>query len=176
MERQKYLVEANIALLRQALELLGRIDEAAYRAPSHRVGGHLRHILEFYQCAIEGFGNGAIDYDARKRNRAIETDKFAAEAAIRSLLRQLDGLAGARDEVIWVSIEDAGDELPGERMASSVSRELQFLRSHTIHHFAVMTPDLRTLGTPLDETFGMAPSTLRYLASRRRPEVQLCAR
>ena len=48
----------------------------------------------------------------------------------------------------------------------SVSRELQVLSSHTIHHFALIAMTLRLHGIEMDPDFGMAPSTLRYLASR----------
>jgi len=49
-------------------------------------------------------------------------------------------------------------------MESSVSRELQVLSSHTIHHFALIAMTLRLHGVEMDPDFGMAPSTLRYLA------------
>jgi hypothetical protein len=51
-------------------------------------------------------------------------------------------------------------------MQSSASRELQVLSSHTVHHFALIAMTLRMHGVEMDPGFGMAPSTLRYLASR----------
>jgi hypothetical protein len=33
--------------------------------------GHLRHVLEFYQCFLDGL-TSRIDYDARKRDEVIE--------------------------------------------------------------------------------------------------------
>ena len=56
-------------------------------------------------------------------------------------------------------------------MASSnnnimISRELQVLSSHTVHHFALIAVTLRMHGVEMDPDFGMAPSTLRYLASK----------
>jgi hypothetical protein len=52
-------------------------------------------------------------------------------------------------------------------MPSSISRELQVLSSHTIHHFALIAMTLRMHGVELDAEFGMAPSTLRYLSSTK---------
>jgi hypothetical protein len=57
-------------------------------------------------------------------------------------------------------------EVQDSFMRSSVSRELQVLSSHTIHHFALIAMTLRAHGVDLDPEFGMAPSTLRYLASK----------
>jgi hypothetical protein len=55
-------------------------------------------------------------------------------------------------------------------MESSISRELQVLSSHTIHHFALIAITLRMHGVEMDPDFGMAPSTLRYLASKSTAE------
>ena len=51
-------------------------------------------------------------------------------------------------------------------MESSISRELHVLSSYTVYHFALIAITLRMHGVDLDSDFGMAPSTLRYLASK----------
>jgi hypothetical protein len=53
-------------------------------------------------------------------------------------------------------------------MESSISRELQVLSSHTVHHFALIAITLRMHGVEIESDFGMAPSTLRTLHRRRR--------
>ncbi len=63
---------------------------------------------------------------------------------------------------------DAADE--SSWATSSVERELQFLRSHTVHHFALIAVILRLSGLEPGEEFGVAPSTLRY-----RKENGVCA-
>ena len=176
-----YLASENALLLRQALVVLDHIDASTYGSASHRIGAHLRHILEFDLCALDGIESHQVDYDRRQRNREIETSPQVARAVIHRILSRLDLLQETGDDVLWVAVEDAGDELPDEFMLSSISRELQFLRSHTIHHFALMVPALRAAGVPLSPQFGVAPSTLRYLASnagqqQTQMEVQLCAR
>ncbi len=45
---------------------------------------------------------------------------------------------------------------------SSVKRELQFLLSHTIHHYSLVAVALRAQGFEPGADFGVAPSTLRY--------------
>ena len=41
-------------------------------------------------------------------------------------------------------------------------RELLFLISHTVHHFALIAFMLRSFGIEPGDKFGVAPSTLRY--------------
>ena len=167
------LIEANVRWLGQALQLLERLDDAAYSttprgfAP-HRAGAHLRHILEFYRCFLEGLERSHIDYDARRRDEAIEYSRDAASAATQSIIRSLETRHELRDErMIWVRMEDAGASAALESfMESSISRELQVLSSHTVHHFALIAMTLRVHGVQMDPDFGMAPSTLRYLASK----------
>ena len=171
MNRQDTLTQINIRWLRQALRLLDRLDDTTYAATApgldpHRAGAHLRHIIEFYQSFLNGLQSGRIDYDARRRDEAVECSRAAAAAAIRSIVRTLETCPALRSEsMILVRMEDAG-EASDSYMESSISRELQVLSSHTIHHFALIAVTLRMHGVNMDPDFGMAPSTLRYLASK----------
>ena len=175
--RLSALIATNVRWLRQALRLLKQLDDTAYSATApgfapHRAGAHLRHVLEFYQCFLDGMESSHIDYDARRRDESIERSRQTAAAAIRSIIQGLETQADVRQErVVWVRMEDAQDS--GVRdtfMESSLSRELQVLSSHTIHHFALIAVTLRAHGLHLDADFGMAPSTLRHLAGKRTPE------
>jgi hypothetical protein len=173
VQRQEHLIAVNIAWLRQAEALLDRISDATYTASPvglapHKAGGHLRHILEFYECFLAGLAGRRIDYDARKRDPSVEMCRRNAQERIRSLIYLLEAEPALRiDSVVSVRIEDsAGSGIAGPFLVSSVGRELQVLSSHTIHHFALMAMTLRALGVPVDPDFGMAPSTLRYLASQ----------
>ena len=171
--RQSALIETNVRWLRQALRLVGGLDDTSYTttprglAP-HRAGAHLRHILEFYRCFLEGLECSHIDYDARRRDDTIEYSREAASAAIRSIIRTLETSRDLYQErIIWVRMEDADSNAVREGfMESSISRELQVLSSHTVHHFALIAITLRVHGVEIDSDFGMAPSTLRYLASK----------
>jgi len=171
--RLTVLIETNVGWLHQALRLLERVDDAAYSttppgfAP-HRAGAHLRHIVEFYRCFLEGLESSHIDYDARRRDETIEFSRDAAAAALRSIIASLQMRTELQGErIVWVQMEDV--EASGVResfMESSISRELQVLSSHTVHHFALVAITLRMHGVEMEPDFGMAPSTLRYLASK----------
>jgi len=173
-QRQHLLIEGNVGLLEQAQRLLDSISDSLYAdspagfAP-HRVGGHLRHVLEFYECLLEGVESGHVDYDARRRDEAIATSRHAAKARIQTIVERLRGCPALRgDMLIWIRAEDAPREQLGDPfLTSSPARELQVLSSHTIHHFALIAMTLRAHGVAVSPDFGMAPSTLRYLASKR---------
>jgi uncharacterized damage-inducible protein DinB len=55
--------------------------------------------------------------------------------------------------------------VPGEPdtwTRSTVARELQFLLSHTVHHYALVAIRLRLAGREPAAGFGVSPSTLRF--------------
>ncbi len=176
-ERQEYLIGVNIAWLRQAQGLLNRISDADHTASPrgldpHKAGGHLRHVLEFYECFLAGLAKGRIDYDARNRDLSVETSRRAAQARIQSLIHRLAAEPALRvDSLVAVRIEDSdGSRISEPFLISSVGRELQVLSSHSIHHFALIAMTLRALGVEVDPDFGVAPSTLRYRASQAAAE------
>ena len=167
--RQAQLIETNVRWLRQARTLLELMDDFSFTASPkgmepHRVSGHFRHILEFYECFLEGVESGYVDYDGRRRDSSLERSRAAAIHKIDDIINRLQTtreLSG--DAAVFVRMEDID---PGEfqdpSLFSSVSRELQVLSSHTIHHFALIAMTLRAHGCDIDRDFGVAPSTLRY--------------
>lgn len=150
------LIQVNLEWLRQASDLLNGISKSAFGEFS----GHMRHIIEFYECFLDGLPAGRIDYDARKRDQSMERSAVAADARIHLLsdrLRTAPELRG--DALVWVCLEESC-------ATSSVGRELQVLSSHTVHHFALIALTLSAHGVAVDPKFGMAPSTLRYNAAK----------
>ena len=163
------LIELNVAWLRQVSVLVDELDDEIFAttpqglAP-HRVGSHLRHVLEFYECFLDGFESRRVDYDSRKRNEAIERNRHSALAGIRSIISRLQSIPTKwTQDVLAVRVEDGEADV---WLASSIGRELQALSSHTIHHFALIAVTLRAHGVQMDADFGMAPSTLRHLAAK----------
>jgi hypothetical protein len=62
---------------------------------------------------------------------------------------------------LLVSTETADQSLQSW-CSSSVVRELEFLQSHTVHHYSLIAILLRLQGIEPEEDFGVAPSTLEY--------------
>jgi uncharacterized damage-inducible protein DinB len=160
------LLNANLACLQQGIDLLTRLPEAEYRAPcealfNSSIGGHLRHNLDHYAAFLAGVGDGEIDYDARGRDRTVEADPAAAIALMRRLQAGLEQLAGCDlDQPLRIRMDDGGDS---SWSATSLRRELQFLLSHGIHHYALIVAIAGGRGFgDFPENFGIAPSTLSY--------------
>ena len=56
---------------------------------------------------------------------------------------------------------DCGEDC-GNPSSSTLGRELQFLVSHTVHHFAIIGAICHRMDIELAPTFGIAPSTLKH--------------
>jgi len=164
------LVSNNTVFLQQAGNLARQLTNDLFRnndSPYFRsgVGKHIRHILGFYACLLAGRRNGKVDYDARQRDERIETDRDYAARKIEGIIDALGTLSdeSEKDTPILVlndKIEDQPPDLSVSR--STIQRELQFLMSHTIHHFAIIAMILKIQGFEPPADFGVAPSTLRY--------------
>ena len=170
MSRDAAVVTANLALLEQAFDLLGRIPDAAYGGPddgAKPVGPHFRHVLEHYSCFLDGRPAGRIDYDARRREAALESDREAARQRVRELIGGLTLLADEPlDSPAEARLECGLGEESEQWSPSSVRRELHFLLSHTVHHYALIGLLLDRHGIDPGPEFGVAPSTLKYWRSQ----------
>jgi uncharacterized damage-inducible protein DinB len=172
--RQLLLIQTNVNWLNQAYALLEDLTDEDYTASPagmspHKVGGHLRHILEFYECFLDGVDCAHVDYDSRRRDLSLEHCRDTALCRIASLIHELQNKRELRgDHLVFVRMEDADNAMSADPyLTSSVSRELGVLSSHTIHHFALIAMTLRLLGRAVDKNFGMAPSTLTHLAKQQ---------
>ena len=170
MQGLNHLTGECIEALRQGLALVERLDDQLYtgiseEAPRGGVGGHLRHCLDFYQSFLSGLPHRRVNYNARERDPLVERDRAHASAKLQAVIIELEALpAEAADITLLVapegSVADTSEESSWCR--STVGRELQFLLSHTIHHYALVALLLRLRGFDASEEFGVNPSTLRH--------------
>jgi uncharacterized damage-inducible protein DinB len=163
------IIRDNILFLRQGIDLLEQLNDDMYvkaAAPyaASGVGKHIRHNLDHYEMFLAGLSTGAIDYDGRQRDAQIETDRRYAIRKMLSIISRLEALeAKSLNRSISVKMND-GEETheASSRSQSTVWRELQFLVSHTVHHYALIAMILKLHGFDCDKDFGVAPSTLKY--------------
>jgi len=161
------ILTANLALLEQGSELIERLPEPLYGGGGGEVakpvGPHFRHVLEHYSCFLDGLGARRIDYDARAREAALESRRDAAVARIRELIGGLTALAGADLETpAEVRLECGVGGESDQWSRSTLRRELHFLLSHTVHHYALIGLLLERHGHAPGPEFGVAPSTLAH--------------
>lgn len=164
MDRLIALKRDSIRLLEQGIALVEQLDDTLFVATgpgfeSGSPGAQLRHCLDSYRCFLGGLTTGFVDYDARERDVRVETERHVAIARMREIAAALEALTPADDgRALRVVCEGGGPD----GTSSTVARELQFLMSHVIHHYALIAMILRTLDFVTPQEFGIAPSTLKH--------------
>jgi hypothetical protein len=171
MQHPVLIIDDNIRFLEQGLQLLKGIADEHYthvEPPLYRngVGAHIRHCLDHYVGLLDGIACAVVDYDARAREVEIETDRSYAISCIEALVERLKSLPENDSDRAIACKMDCGSEDVQRMSSSSVRRELQFLISHTVHHYALIGMMLKHQGIEPHPDFGVAPSTLRYRQSQ----------
>ncbi len=120
------------------------------------IGQHTRHIIELYQCLINGYENADVSYDRRERNYRIEQDVHFAIAQLELIQSHLE----KPNKTVNVTYELRGMETSLE---SNYYREVMYNLEHTIHHHALIKVGINHFtNIELPESFGVAPSTMQY--------------
>jgi len=153
-------------VLDQLHRLLDQLDADRYTTQpvatfGGSVGGHVRHCLDHVNALLQGADNKLIDYEARQRGTEVETDPLTAQSEIKRLDAALADLPPeAMLRTVTTAIFLAADR-PALLAPSSLSREVAFVLSHTIHHYAMIGGMAKALGCAVPDDFGMPPGTLR---------------
>lgn len=153
--------------LQEIKRLLVAINDEHYRHPSQllseaTIGQHIRHILEFYLCLMNGVKSGTVNYDTRERDLELEINRPFAIYTIDKICSNIS-IAGTVDEL---NLEGNFSSTDGETTSikTSVSRELAYCLEHSIHHQALIKISLieQQVKHVVDPNFGVAPATIRH--------------
>src|SRR5882757_10976019 len=111
----------------------------------HTIGQHVRHIIELFQALENGYEQGIVNYEKRKRDKVIENDP---ELACRLLEQILTALPRADKPL---SLEASYGEDPAGPMTLSTNyyREIAYNLEHTIHHMALIRIGIHETGSEL---------------------------
>lgn len=124
------------------------------------IGQHTRHIIELVQCLQQGYDEGCVNYDNRKRDFRIETDLHFAISCIENCNQNLV----LKDRPLLL-IQD-NDLL--KSVNTSYYRELIYNSEHAIHHMALIRVALREMDLDLvGEHFGVAQATIKHLENEQ---------
>lgn len=169
----KRLLGFNQQVLDQALAVVA--EHTVLGAPpfAEPVGAHLRHVVEHYEALVHGLPLGVIDYDGRPRDRRLEASPELAQDRLLGLRRVLGQWTPDMLERPVQVLGQGG--ITGDFdfcVISSVGRELTFLASHAVHHFALLAEHLRRHGVPVPAHFGRAPGTVANEIARHRATVE----
>jgi hypothetical protein len=123
------------------------------------IGGHTRHVIELFQCLINGYENAVVNYELRKRDLEIETNKsFAC-----NLLTTIASAIHMPNKIL--NLQGFYSETGDDKCAVDTNfyRELIYNLEHTIHHMALIRVAINEVSTiKLPENFGVAAATMQY--------------
>lgn len=139
----------NADLIAQAIHVIERLkqDASSDFRYAQVVGPHIRHLIDHYDAFVLGlefFPSGTVQYDVRRRDQILQSQPLVAIARLNVLQDRLRAIAAATrepyplDAAVQV-VSCAGFEGEFEiSAASTIGRELLFLSSHMVHHFALL--------------------------------------
>jgi hypothetical protein len=149
--------------LKSVVEQVSR-DDYSRTISSHEasIGEHTRHTIEFYQCLLEGFVSGTVNYDKRKRNIEIQVSSGNAISTINNIIDNINSVNDDAGLTLEISY-DLSDEST-HRIKSSYKRELAYNIEHAIHHMAIIKSMIveNFSYIVIPENFGIAISTVKY--------------
>jgi hypothetical protein len=162
----------NHHLLGQATDLIVRLKNEALPTFNYgqAIGPHVRHIIEHYTALLAALGSaqGLVDYDARDRDMRIQsvpdatlTKLWELQATMRRFAETLGQHANLKHPLVTRLQAGNVGELTIE-VATTLGRELMFLSSHTVHHFALVGQYSKAAGVDMGHDFGKAPATLAF--------------
>jgi hypothetical protein len=123
------------------------------------IGQHVRHIIEMFQCLEWGYETGSVNYELRKRDPLMETNKEVALAALQVVFEELNKPDKAL--VLEGVYNDHSETLL--QIPTNYYREIIYNLEHTIHHMALIRIGIRELKQiELPEGYGAASATVKH--------------
>ena len=155
------MFDSSIQTIEQFKNVLSQLSSDCYKRPCNAlsnasIGQHTRHIIELYQCLINGYESAVVSYDKRERNKRIEEEIDFAVLQLSDIQEKLE----KPDKEIYMTYE-LGDNEVG--LKSNYFREVMYNLEHAIHHHALIKVGIKDMTTiELPDSFGVAPSTIQY--------------
>lgn len=163
------MVNSQLEILAQGrvyLEGVTKTDYSQIVAPNFisSAGSHMRHIIDHYQALMTGFDTKKVDYDYRLRGGDIESCPNAAINKIAEIALWIGQLSSHDfDEPLLLSSEVSIKSKNVQTVNTSLARELIFVSSHAVHHYAMISQISFAQKAKFDKSFGLAPSTATFL-------------
>jgi hypothetical protein len=124
------------------------------------IGQHMRHIIEMFICLEDGYENAVVNYENRKRDIKIETEKEFAAGLLKKIY---NGLSKENKPMVLEASysEDCNEPI---LFTTNFYREIAYNLEHTIHHMALIKVGIREISSDIEipEGFGVAASTIKY--------------
>jgi uncharacterized damage-inducible protein DinB len=123
------------------------------------IGQHVRHVIELFLELEKGYETGRINYDKRKRDYTIESDRNVAIELLHEIYLRLN----RPDKNLL--LEATYDESSNDTVLISTNyfRELMYNLEHTVHHMALIRVGINEVSAvSVPDDFGVASSTMKY--------------
>lgn len=122
------------------------------------LGQHVRHIIELFVCLYNGYETGVVNYEKRKRDIRIESDKDLAIELMQMITNNLD--KPNKDLLLEPGYDDHSSSAT---VATNYYREIIYNLEHTVHHMALIRIGIDEVSAiSLPDGFGVASSTIKY--------------
>lgn len=151
----------------QLSESLEHLTADQYVQPCERlgqstIGQHVRHIIEMFLCLEQGYLDGTVNYENRKRDKTIESDKQLAIGLLQSIS---EGLSKPDKSLVLAGVyhDDASALM---HFDTNYYREVVYNLEHTIHHMALIRVGLEEIASiALPQGYGVASATVKHRAA-----------
>lgn len=153
--------------VQQAVDFMELMDDSLMVAkvdvaPS-TIGRHLRHIADHFSALVQGEGNELVDYEARSRDSLMESCRETCRETFVDIQQWLMALKPEDlPQTLLVRTDVGIGEALVTTLPSTLARELAFVCSHAVHHYAIIRIIAQALGCETDRVFGLAPSTATF--------------
>lgn len=161
------LLSATHEIFSDLNKFLQQIDEGAYSSPleflsGSTIGQHTRHAIEFFECLLSQSGSGVINYDKRRRNHLMETDKAFALQVLDQLVSDFSAIDSNKQVALETTLSTSEDDY--SLVPSSFNREWSYVLEHAIHHMAIIRMALKTIApeVKVPDNFGVGPATVKH--------------
>ena len=151
----------------QLTDSLDQLTAAEYSQSSKilfnaSIGQHVRHIIELYICLYNGYETGTVNYEKRKRDIRIETDKGLANELMQMICNNID----KPDKELLLDSNYDEQSTDSIIVTTNYYRELLYNLEHTVHHMALIRVGINEVSSiTIPEGFGVATSTIKYQKS-----------
>ena len=148
----------------QLTDSLEQLTDEQYSQPSKilfkaSIGQHVRHVIELFICLDQGYESGTVNYEKRKRDHRIETDRLLAIQLLQMIANNLD--KADKELLLEASYDEQSDNTA--TVTTNYYREIIYNLEHTVHHMALIRVGVKEVSeVDLPESFGVASSTVKY--------------
>ena len=161
------VIKGNIEGVDQGVALLTSMTNEQYcmRAKPYVnscIGEHLRHVLDLYYALKEQVE--IINYDVRRRGALVESCRVTGLNELQQIKTWLLSLQPSMmNNKMIMSTEVSVIDTSVAQVETSLIRELIFVSSHAVHHYALMDISAKLCDFDTPDNMGVAPATLTAL-------------